>query len=343
MTPNRSHLVHVATLFALLAVLSQAQPANAIVIERVVAVVGEKAILLSDLNERARPFLVRLHVQCPLGSPPCIPAENRIKREMLSKMVDEELERQAAIKANITVTAEDVDRTIARIARIAGRTVAQLQDDVYRQSGLSRQEYRQEIRRQVLEGKLVNRLVQNQVRITRQELKAMYRRMLRRERGMLLYHPAWIVLRVGKNASKDVLEAKMTQAREIAAQARAGSDFAQLAKQYSDDPVTNGIGGDLKVRAPKGSPYLKTGKYRRIAKTLEQVALRLERGEVSEPFRFRNAVVVMKLLNRQPSQFPSYATARREIARRVQTEKLEKAKRKWLKSLRRRAHVDIRL
>ncbi|MEQ9317600.1 MAG: hypothetical protein RIF41_00525, partial [Polyangiaceae bacterium] len=54
---------------ALLAVAlgTLAPTSEAVVVERVVAVVGEKAILLSDLRRRARPFLVRLYAQIPSG------------------------------------------------------------------------------------------------------------------------------------------------------------------------------------------------------------------------------------------------------------------------------------
>jgi peptidyl-prolyl cis-trans isomerase SurA len=327
---------------AFVAVALVPRPAAAVVVERVVAVIGQKAVLLSDLNKRARPLLLRLNQQCPLGSAPCIPAENRIKRELLQKMVNEELERQAAIKAKVNVTAEDVDRIIARIARMAGRTVAELYGEIATQ-GFTQAEYRQDIRRQVLEGKLVNRLVQNQTRITPEELKSEYRNFKRRERKVLLYQVSWLVLRVGEKPNPTLVASRMAEAQDLVARARAGADFAQLVKQHSDDERTRDRGGDLEVRAPAGSPYLKDRRYNTLAAPLEKVARGLNLGQVSAPFRFQGGVVVMKLTNRQPSRFPSYQAARREMARLVQNKKLEQVKSKWLKGLRRRTHVDVRL
>lgn len=339
---RRRDLLLLTLCTAFLAVAVVPRHASAVVVERVVAVIGQKAVLLSDLNKRARPLLVRLNRQCPLGTAPCIPAENRLKRELLQKMVNEELERQAAIKSKLNVTAEDVDRIVARIARMANRTVAELYREIESQ-GFTQSEYRQDLRRQILEGKLVNRLVQNQTRITPEELKNEYRSFKRRERKVLLYQVAWLVLRVGDKPSPTLLKARMAEARELAGRARAGADFAQLVRQNSDHEQTRDSGGDLEVRAPAGSPLLRNRRYRTLAAPLEKVARGLELGEVSAPFRYQGAVVVLKLTNRQPSRFPSYQAARREMARLVQNKKLEQVKKKWLKGLRRRTHVDVRL
>jgi len=323
--------------------LAVPRAAQAVVVERIVAVIGERAILLSDLRTRARPFLVQLHVRCPLGTPPCIPAENKIYGQLLERIVNEELERQAAARSNITVSSDDIDKTLQRIARIAKMSLSQLFEDVRKQSGMTEQEYRREIRRQVLEGKLVQRLVQNQVRITKQDLDTMYHKVVKHERRILLYQPAWIALPLGDNPAKELLKATTAKGRQIVALARGGSDFGQLARQHSRDPQTRDKGGDLGVRAPAGSPFALRGKYPTLKRALEKVAMDLDRGEVTEPFRFQDALIIMKLVNRQPSRYTSPEAARKEMIQRVQGEKLEHAKKKWLKKLRRRTHVDVRL
>ena len=76
-------------------VLAIPHDAEAVVVERVVAVIGEKAVLLTDLRKRARPFLVRVHAQVPAG-PQRAAAESKIYSQLIEKMVDEELEALAA-------------------------------------------------------------------------------------------------------------------------------------------------------------------------------------------------------------------------------------------------------
>jgi peptidyl-prolyl cis-trans isomerase SurA len=195
----------------------------------------------------------------------------------------------------------------------------------------------------VLEGKLVNQLVQERVRITEQELSAAFDSTVEKERRVRLYRPAWVVLRVGKKPSDAVMAKRKQLAEDIAQRARAGTDFGDLAVQYSQDPSTSASGGDLGIRAPAGSPAAARRKHRRLATKLERVAMSLEPGEVSEPFRFKEGLVVMKLISRQPSRYTTLEAAKGEMLQRIRAQKMEKAKKKWLKDLRRRTHVDVRL
>jgi peptidyl-prolyl cis-trans isomerase SurA len=324
------------------AALLVASPASAVVVEKVVAVIGDHAILLSDLHQRARPYRVQLNARCPIGTAPCIPAENKILQQLLDRMVEEELEIQAAKRANITVSSNDIDATLERIAQANGMTLSQLINDVTQQSGMTEAEYRLEIRRQVIEGKLLQRVIQNTMRITRQELEEMFQRVVERERQILLYQPSWIVLQVGSSATAETIAARNQLANDIVRKARAGADFGDLARQYSEDAKTREDGGDLGIRAPAPSSHAQKGEYKMLAEPLEKVALGLDQGDVSEPFRFKDAVVIIKLVNRQPSRYTSFEAAQPEIVQRVQGEKLEKAKQKWLKDLRRRTHVVVR-
>jgi len=53
--------------------------------------------------------------------------------------------------------------------------------------------------------------------------------------------------------------------------------------------------------------------------------------------------VILKLIERAPSSIPPYAHARGQLRERVYMEKMARARRHWLDSLKRRTHVDIRL
>jgi peptidyl-prolyl cis-trans isomerase SurA len=76
---------------------------------------------------------------------------------------------------------------------------------------------------------------------------------------------------------------------------------------------------------------------------LDSALLAIEPGEVAGPVRFGDAWVVLKLVERGPSQLPEYEQAKSQLQNRVYSDKMETAKRQWLDSLRKRTHVDIRL
>jgi len=319
-----------------------APPADAIVIERVVAVIGDRPILLSELRHRARPFIAQVQTKVPPGAQQAA-AESQVLRELIEKMVEEELISQAAEKSNIQVTSEEIESAFRNIAGSQQMSVAELIRLARTSSGLSEQEYRDEIRRQLLEGKMLQLRVKGRVRITEQDVQTAYDRAVREERRRREYHPAWIVLRILPGSSPEAIEERWALARDIAARAAKGDDFGALARQFSDDTATRESGGDLGIRAAQGSASVASGRRQAMSPELETALLPLEPGAVTAPMRAGDAVVVMKLLSRQPSRFTSLEAARPEIMQRLQAEILNKAKRKWVEELRRRTHLDVRL
>ncbi|XXX78762.1 peptidylprolyl isomerase [Sorangium sp. So ce134] len=316
--------------------------AHAVVSERIVAVVGDRAILLSDLRQRARPFLLQIQARVPPGAQQAA-AESQVLRELIQKMVDEELESQAAERANVRVTSDEIENAFRNIAAAEQTTVEQLFRMARTSSGLTEQEYRDEIRRQILEGKMLQLRVKGRVRITEQDVLSAYDRMVREELRRREYHPAWIVLRILPGSSAEALEERRALAASLADRARRGEDFAALARQFSDDTATRDAGGDLGVRAPQGTQAAVSGQREVMAPELESALMAIEPGGVTGPMRAGDAFVVMKLLSRQPSRFTTLEAARPEILQRLQAEILQKAKQKWLDELKRGTHVEVRL
>lgn len=324
------------------AVLAHGRAADAVVVEKLVAVVGEKPILLSELRSRAKPFLVQILQNVPAGAQQAA-AQSQLLKDVLERMVNEELESQAAARANITVSSQEIENAFESIAASQGLTKEKLIKEAHARNGLSEQDYRDEMRRQIIEGKMIQLRVKGRVRITEEDIKTMYERVVREERKLRDYHPAWIVLRLLPGASEQSIAERKALASELAARARKGEDFATLAATYSDDTNSRDKGGDIGVRSPAASPQAQQGKGAMIAPDLEAAVMPLEPGEVANPVQVQQALVVIKLLSRQPSRYTGLKEARPEMITRLQNEIMEKAKKKWLEELRQKTHVETRL
>lgn len=304
--------------------------AEATVVERVIAVVGEKAILFSDLRERARPMLLRVHQEVPSGAQRAA-AISQVYKVLLESMIDEELQHRAAARAKIVVMSREVDDALARIAAQNKLEVEQVLEEATR-AGLSEQQYRNELRRQVLEAKLLNLRLQGRIRVLDEDLRSAYRKIVMEERRKQRCRLAWLNLRLPAGATGQVIEQKRAQIERIALAARAGADFSELAQRYSEDLRTREAGGMLGWKKPGELPA-----------QLDEVALLLDVGQVSAPIRLGDSWVILKLVERDPSELPTYDEARNELAERVYLEKMNKARRQWLDGLRRQTHVDVRL
>jgi parvulin-like peptidyl-prolyl isomerase len=149
-----------------------------------------------------------------------------------------------------------------------------------------------------------------------------------RERQRQSFQAAWIVIR---GASSDSSKERRALAERVANEAR-HSDFAALARQYSEDPRTRENGGMLQRMRPQDLPQ-----------ALARVAIGLEVGETSPAVRVGDDYVVLRIVSRDETELPSYDEAQRELAERVYMEKMGHARRTWLDALRRQNHVDVRL
>lgn len=336
----RSVLRFALPLAVLLSALAP-RSAEAVVVERVVAVVGDRPILLTELRARAKPFLLQIAARVPPG-PQQAAAESQVLKELIEKMIDERLEAQAADKARVTVGPDEIDAALKNLAAAQGIN----KDELMRlagKNGLTEQEYRDELQRQILEGKMLQLRVKGRVRITEEDVKAMYDRTLREERKVREFHPAWIVLRLVPGSSAAARAEREELAQQIVKRARRGESFEDLAKKYSDDTATRDAGGDLGIRAPHGSPAVQQGKRPVLAQELENLVLGMEPGQIAEPARIGDLLIILRLVSRQPSRYTTFDAAKNEMVQRLQGEILERAKRKWLDELKSRTHLDVRL
>jgi peptidyl-prolyl cis-trans isomerase SurA len=297
------------------------RPASATVVERVVAVIGDRAILLSDLKQRAQPFLVQVTHTVQPGAQRSA-AISQVYKGVLDKIVDEELEERAAIQAKITITSKEIDEAIGRVAAQNQITTQKLLSEAAR-TGVTEAQYRDELRRQLLQAKLVNVRLQGRIRVTDDDLRLAYHKLVLEERQKLDVHLAWIRIPGGADGralAERVAEAARTQ------------DFATLARQFSQDRATRDSGGALPET-----------KLTDLPPGIARASLALETGESSPPFALDGDYVILRVNSRDASQLPPFDDARRELGDRVYMDKMNQARRVWLDGLRRRNHVEVRL
>ncbi len=84
---------------------------------------------------------------------------------------------------------------------------------------------------------------------------------------------AHVIVRVGDRYSASTEEEAEAKIREIYELLESGEDFAEVARQYSDDPSSASKGGDLGVN--------------RLLPEMEEYRLKLSEGEYTEPFTTR--------------------------------------------------------
>ena len=300
-------------------------PASAAVVERIVAVVGEQPILLTELRQRARPYLIKIYSTVPVPQQNVAVAE--MYKELLGKLVDERVVSTAADKLNVSVTTKEVDDAVKLKAADLKASIAELLAEAGKQ-GLSELDYREEVRRELLFGKMLETRVRSRVRPTDDDAKEYYRRILVSERRAQTFRASVITLDLpgGEEGSK-----RRALADFIVKSARSGDDFATMARKYSID-VSREKGGDVGMQSP--------GTF---GKPVDDAVLRLDAGQVSEPIVTGAKIVIVKVTQREKSQVPSYDEVKDVVLMRVRDEMLQKQIRVWLDELKIGVYIDVRL
>ena len=102
-------------------------------------------------------------------------------------------------------------------------------------------------------------------------------------------------------------------AEDVLKQARAGTDFAQLAKKYSDDESNRDQGGDL--------DYFTRGK---MVPEFEDAAFKLEPGQISDPVKSPFGFHIIKVTDKKAGSTKPLSEVRQQIADQLQFDTAER-------------------
>jgi peptidyl-prolyl cis-trans isomerase D len=114
-----------------------------------------------------------------------------------------------------------------------------------------------------------------------------------------------------KTEGKDEAAVK-ARAEELAKQAKAGADFAELAKKNSEDEASAKNGGDL--------DYFSRG---RMIPEFEQVAFELQPGQISDPVKTSYGFHVIKLVDKKPGTTKTLQDMRQQITDQLTAERAQ--------------------
>ena len=290
-----------------------------------VAVVNNDAITLVEVQES-----IVAAKQDNRGS---LPSDQELAKEFLGRLIDVRLQLQEADREKITVEEIEVDEELAaRLKRLPGGPTRQQFEESLKSQGLSMDAVRRRVRESIRLSKVVRRKVTLRVSVTDQEI-AQY---LEQNRGKLEqglpYHARNIlVVPEGDRPSDATWEAARIRADLIRQQIVDGADFAEMARQYSRDASARD-GGDLGT--------LKRGE---LAVDIENEILKLAPGEVSRPYRSSLGYHLFKLESKETLDGAGLDRARQQIREILFREKYEARLEAWLKEIKQRAIIEVRL
>jgi parvulin-like peptidyl-prolyl isomerase len=309
-------------LFALVLLPSLLLPAGASaeIIERVVAKVNGQIITLSDFQSRQIAA-----AQAARVDPATVGAFLRQNNaRILQEAIDELLIIQKAEDAGIKAPPQWIDEAIEGIRKENNIASDEQFQDALAREGLTLAELRQNIERSVLRRIVMQRDIQPKIDATDADLRAEYEKLKATE----FTKPPTVTLQeilVKEDAGGAAL------AQEIVERARAGEDFAALAKAHSSAP-SRAHGGDV--------GQLAQGE---LNPELEKVAFSLAVGSVSDPLPGPEGYRIVRVTAKTSGSTTSFEAAKEQVRDRLMMSRFSKAYEEYMAELRKTASVELRV
>ena len=223
------------------------------------------------------------------------------KLALLEELIESEILWQKAARAGVQASDTEVE---ARLREIRAAQTPESFEQQLETQGMTLADLRAELRRQVAIRKLLDRILQTSATVTEQEVREHYEQYKNHFRTIeTQFRVAHILITPGRDPEIRNLRSQDAGTEEEARRKvqfllerlRAGDDFNELARNYSEDPTTALAGGDL--------GFFPESALAQTEPALRSALQRMAVGEVAGPVRTREGYQLLKLIERnQPGQ-----------------------------------------
>lgn len=304
---------------ALSCLLLSASPQE--LIDRIVAVINNDIITLTELNDAAAGALRE-----GLSPKQKATAQSRV----LDDLITERLISQQITEAKISVSDADVDRAIEDITRQNNISREDLQNAVQAR-GMSWAKYRSDLEQQIVRLKLVDLKVRSRVSIPDAQIKAAYEDEISLESAEKMITLRHLFFRWGESPDPNERTRVLARAREGEKRLSAGEDFATLAKALSEGPTASSGGSLGELEASSLLPELA-----RAARTLKVM-------EISMPIETQNGVHVIQIQALKSKEPPPFSARRNALYQGLYQAEVERQMKLWIAGLKQQSVIEIRL
>ncbi len=299
-----------------------------VLIDKVVAVVNDEVITLSELQKEGQPLIQRIREESSADT-----RESQMQitqREILDALVLRRLQLQEARKERVVVDQSEVTATLEQIKKQNGLASNAEFAEALAQENLTLEEFRTKVWEQLVVDRLLVRKVRTSVIVSEEEIVQYYQAHAHEIQEPPSVRIRHVLIRLPESPSPEDLAQARARAADVLERLRDGGDFAQVAAEYSDGAAAP-EGGDLGMMR-KGE----------MDPALESVAFSLELGSVSDIIQTAAGLNIIKVEERTGSTVPP-AGVRNQIRQFIFNQKLGQRMNAYFAEIKEKAYIDVRL
>lgn len=250
-------------------------------LDRVVAVVDNDIIMYSQLQRRVEEVRDSLTKR---GAD--VPATTELNTQVLERMIVDSIQVSMGERAGIRISDDELNQAMQSIARRNNMNPEQFRAALTR-DGLSYDEAREQIRREMVISRVRQRRVADRVQVSEQEVQSFLASDLAQLALGEEYRLATIVIPVSQTASSGDIQRAEQRAQDLHRQLMRGGNFARLAAANSVGESAL-EGGDIGWR-----------KSAQLPPPFNNQVSRMAVGEISDVTQTPSGFVILKLLEKR--------------------------------------------
>ncbi|MDB5867991.1 MAG: PpiC-type peptidyl-prolyl cis-trans isomerase [Polaromonas sp.] len=233
-----------------------------------------------------------------------LPPRNELLPQLIERMISDKAQLQAAKESGLKVDDNAIEAAVQSVARQNQVTVEELRRRL-KTDGIAYEQFRGEIRDELLISRLRQREVDSRLTVSEQEIDA-YLRDQASQGGAASASPAAlnlaeILVAVPENATPAQIAALEAKAREVLERARAGGDFAALANEFSAS-ASRSNGGQMGLRNADRYPPL-----------FVEATQSLRAGGLAGPVRSGAGFHILKVIEKRQGGLPDAVVAQTHV------------------------------
>jgi peptidyl-prolyl cis-trans isomerase SurA len=295
------------------------------VADRVVAVVNNDAITLSELQETMVAYRAEQQKAKTISS-----SDEELAKQILPKLIDSRLQLQEAEREKITVEDQEISDEINERIKIYNTRSVEDFEKMLKEQGISMDAVRKRVRESLRVQKVIRRKVALRVSVTDGEIVQYIEENRQKLETGLSYHARHILV-VPEGTDDAAWESARIKADMLRTQVVEGAQFGDVARQHSQDASAKD-GGDLGT--------LKRGE---LAQDIETEILKLEPGQMSRPYRSSLGYHVFLLESKDALDGLGLIRIKQQVREILFRQKYDARLDAWLKEIKQRAIIEVRM
>ncbi len=299
---------------------------SAEIIERVVAIINDEVVTLTDVDKYEQKLKAG-----GLTDDLLIPSEAvkqellKDKKKLLQTMIDEKIIDSEVKRQKLEVPIERVEQEVRSIAKRNDISRDDLKKAV-EEKGIKFSTYQDFIKTGLERHSLIDRAILSKIKISEDDVMSEYARLhgdsADQNFEFTLAHILFLIEKGG-----------ITKAQERAAlvlgKLRAGEDFDRMASEYSEDPNYSSGG------------VLGTFKSGEFSKEFDSTVQKMNVGDVSKVVQTKAGLHILKLLKKKLIPDPKIEKAKDEIRGQLYDKAYKKQFQAWLEQVRSEAFIRV--